>query len=127
MAGLSRGWEADVAAGSAAVFQGPAPTLSAVWPGGVIAFLVSLAAVLWAVRRLAGSPPLVLLGGATETIGGGRGQAGWSVAWATLAAAAAAVVALLGRRAGGQAAVGWFFGAGGLALVAALHGGQAPR
>jgi hypothetical protein len=120
VAGLSRGWEADVAAGSAAVFQGPAPPLSAVWPGGVIAFLVSLAAVLWAVRRLAGSPPLVLLGGATETIGGGRGQAGWSVAWATLAAVAAAVVALLGRRAGGQAAVGWFFGAGGLALVAAL-------
>lgn len=130
VAGLSRGWEADVAAGSAAVFQGPAPTLAAVWPGGVIAFVVSLAAVLWAVRRLAASSPLLLLGGATETIGGVGGQARVSLSAGALAAAAAVVVALLGRRAGGQAAVAWFFGAGGLALVAALgfvrawlHGG----
>jgi hypothetical protein len=120
LAGLSRGWEADVGAGAAAVFHAPAPSPAAVWPGGAVAFVVSLLAVLWAASRAAAAPPLALLGGASETITGGRGRPGWALAWAGAAAAAAAGVALLGRRAGGQAAVGWFFAAGGLALVAAL-------
>ncbi|MFN9367241.1 MAG: FtsX-like permease family protein [Planctomycetia bacterium] len=132
LAGLSRGWQADVAAGSAAVFQGHAPTPAAVWPGGVIAFFMSLLAVVWGARRIAAAAPLQLLGAGTETLGGGRGGACWSAASGAAAAVAAAAVALLGRRAEGQAAVGWFFGAGGLGLVAALafvrawlHGG--PR
>lgn len=119
LAGLARGWESDVTANAAAVFSGSPPAIAAVWPGGATAFVVSLVAVLLAARRAAASPPLQLLRGAGEPLGSGRGG-GRSLTCGLLAAAAAAAVALFGRRAAGQAAVGWFFGAGGLALVAAL-------
>jgi hypothetical protein len=116
LAALARAWNADVASGSARVFEAAPPTLTAGVPGGLAAVAVSLGAVAWAAWRATRIPPRALLRGAVETRvnRGGRRLAVHAVA--VLALGAAVVAAAVGARAEPAMAVAAFFAAGCLAL-----------
>ena len=116
LAVLARAWDADVAAGSARVFQATPPSWTAALPGGLAAWAVSLVALAWAARQAGRQPPWRLLRGAAEppTRGGTRSRGRGIVAGLALVAAVA--VASAGGRAEPTTAVAAFFAAGCLAL-----------
>ncbi|MFM7107385.1 MAG: FtsX-like permease family protein [Planctomycetaceae bacterium] len=116
MAGLATAWDGAVEPGAAAAFA-RWPAAADVWPGGVVAAVVSLVSLAWAARRAARLPPAVLLAGRDDAGGPAVRRGGvrpLALAGACLAAATAC--GLAGRGADAATSVGLFFAAGSAAL-----------
>ena len=124
LACLATSWNNAVAAGSIQAFGADAPSLAALWPGAVGSLIVSLAAVVWAARRMAHRSPSTLLRGGCDGVHGVHGKAGrqsrQAICVAIVAAVAVLASAWAARIADAQAAVGLFFLSGAAALAGLL-------
>ena len=117
-------WEANVEAGSAQLFLGPAPALAPLAAGGAAALAVSLVALAAAARRAGGTPPLELLrGGERPVERRPRGRRWLGRATAVACLGLAITIAVVGRNARPEAAVGLFFAAGFAGLAGLLAAG----